>query len=76
MATMAYHPLTSCPSNHAARPGLLARFLTRLRTLAAQWSVREFDRAQLAKWTDRDLHDAGITRADLEYELNKPFWRG
>lgn len=72
MTTIAFQPMTNCPSSATARPGLLAR----LRTLFAQWSAREFDRAQLAKWSDRDLQDAGISRASLAYELNKPFWRG
>jgi len=71
MSTLTFPPMSACPANAAARPGPFAR----LRTLFAQWSAREFDRAQLAKWDERDLHDAGISRVSLEYELNKPFWR-
>jgi uncharacterized protein YjiS (DUF1127 family) len=43
--------------------------------MIALWRARAYDRAQLAQWDDRDLHDAGISRSMLEYELNKPFWR-
>jgi len=32
-------------------------------------------RRHLAELDDRTLKDIGITRADAEYELNKPFWR-
>lgn len=48
---------------------------TRLHTLIERWRARAYDRAQLAKLSDWDLHDAGISRSVLEHELNKPFWR-
>jgi uncharacterized protein YjiS (DUF1127 family) len=66
MTTIAFHPTT-----RLFHTGLF----TRLRTMIALWRARAYDRAQLAQWDDRDLHDAGISRSMLEYELNKPFWR-
>ena len=39
------------------------------------WLQRYRDRQELARWTDRDLHDIGVSRSDIEYELEKPFWR-
>ena len=32
-------------------------------------------RRELAQWTDRDLHDVGLSRSDVLFETEKPFWR-
>jgi uncharacterized protein YjiS (DUF1127 family) len=32
-------------------------------------------RRELAGWSDRDLHDIGVSRTDVIYEADKPFWR-
>ena len=32
-------------------------------------------RRELSKWSERDLHDIGVSSADVAYELDKPFWR-
>jgi uncharacterized protein YjiS (DUF1127 family) len=40
-----------------------------------EWRRRSRDRARLAALDDRMLRDIGITRADVEYLSNKPFWR-
>ena len=39
------------------------------------WRQRYRDRRELARWTERDLHDIGISRSDIADELEKPFWR-
>lgn len=39
------------------------------------WRTRQKDRRALALLTDRDFHDIGHTRWELEDELAKPFWR-
>jgi uncharacterized protein YjiS (DUF1127 family) len=39
------------------------------------WRSRIRERRDLAAWTDRDLHDIAMSRATLEYEMAKPFWR-
>ncbi len=67
VTTIAFHPMASLAHSTP---------FARLRALFALWRSRAYDREQLAKWDDRDLHDAGISRSVLEYELNKPFWRG
>jgi uncharacterized protein YjiS (DUF1127 family) len=40
------------------------------------WLRRLRERAELARFTERDLRDIGLTRADVDYEVGKPFWRG
>ena len=40
-----------------------------------QWRRRARDRAQLAALDDRMLADIGISRAQAEFLINKPFWR-
>ena len=39
------------------------------------WRQRYQTRRELAQWTDRDLHDVGVSRSDIVYEAEKPFWR-
>jgi uncharacterized protein YjiS (DUF1127 family) len=39
------------------------------------WRERLRQRRELAQWTDRDLHDVGLSRSDIVYETEKPFWR-
>ncbi len=39
------------------------------------WRRRARERAELARFTDRELHDIGVTRSDALYEMAKPAWR-
>jgi uncharacterized protein YjiS (DUF1127 family) len=39
------------------------------------WRQRYQTRRELAQWSDRDLHDVGVSRSDIVYEADKPFWR-
>ena len=39
------------------------------------WRQRYRSRSELAQWTDRDLHDVGLSRSDILNEAEKPFWR-
>jgi uncharacterized protein YjiS (DUF1127 family) len=39
------------------------------------WRQRYSARRELARWSDRDLHDIGVSRSDVIYEADKPFWR-
>ena len=39
------------------------------------WGERLRQRRELAQWTDRDLHDVGVSRSDIVHEAEKPFWR-
>jgi uncharacterized protein YjiS (DUF1127 family) len=39
------------------------------------WSERRRQRLELAQWTERDLHDVGLSWGDIAHEVEKPFWR-
>ena len=47
--------------------------------LAKETNLRQEEtdrqRRELAQWTDRDLHDVGLSRSDVAFEAEKPFWR-
>jgi uncharacterized protein YjiS (DUF1127 family) len=52
-------------------PGLLAQIGETLHV----WRERQLQRRELARWTERDLHDVGVCRCDIINEIEKPFWR-
>jgi uncharacterized protein YjiS (DUF1127 family) len=39
------------------------------------WLQRYEARRELAQWSDRDLHDIGLSSGDAAYEASKPFWQ-
>jgi uncharacterized protein YjiS (DUF1127 family) len=51
--------------------GLLAQLGDRLHV----WRDRRRQRRELSQWTDRDLHDVGLSWSDIVHEAEKPFWR-
>jgi uncharacterized protein YjiS (DUF1127 family) len=53
------------------RPGLVARILEVL----AAWHDRRLQRRTLAGLSDYQLHDMGLSRSQVFYEIEKPFWR-
>ncbi|HSU05554.1 MAG TPA: DUF1127 domain-containing protein [Acetobacteraceae bacterium] len=55
------------PGTEPERPSLMA-------LIRAAWR-RRHSRSCLAHFDDRMLKDIGLTRADAELELSKPFWR-
>ena len=46
-----------------------------VRKTLATWVSRSKDRSQLAGLSDRLLTDIGLTRVEVEVELNKFFWQ-
>ena len=40
-----------------------------------EWQARERQRQQLRELSDHLLKDLGLSRADIEKEASKPFWR-
>lgn len=59
------------PAAVAGSAGLALRLLARLQT----WRQNSRTRRQLAQLDARQLADAGITQAERDSELDKPFWR-
>ena len=53
------------------RAGLVARILEILTT----WHDRSLQRRTLAGLSDYQLHDMGLSRSQVFYEIEKPFWR-
>ena len=49
--------------------------IVRLFELLIAWQERERQRHHLRELDDHLLRDMGISRADVEYEASKPFWR-
>jgi uncharacterized protein YjiS (DUF1127 family) len=39
------------------------------------WRHRYQSRRELARWSDRDLHDIGRSWSEVADEVDKPFWR-
>ena len=39
------------------------------------WRKRQLERRELARWSERDLHDVGLSWSDVVREAEKPFWR-
>ena len=66
MSTYSHQSMTN---NHGS--GLFAQLSETLQI----WRDRQRQRRELAQWTDRDLHDVGLSWSDIVHEAEKPFWR-
>src|SRR5215470_18006902 len=53
----------------------LSGFLSGMRATLREWRWRKNGRLELARLDARMLRDIGLTRAEAEREINKPFWR-
>jgi uncharacterized protein YjiS (DUF1127 family) len=51
--------------------GLFNRLSERVHVWFDRWRQRD----ELAHWSDRDLHDVGLSWSDVVHEAEKPFWR-
>lgn len=67
--------LSRSPAILAAVPRLAELFGDAL-TLALEWRERARQRYALAGLDDRVLSDIGLSRADVDGEVSKPFWQG
>jgi uncharacterized protein YjiS (DUF1127 family) len=47
-----------------------------LREALQVWRRRDRERSELARMTESELHDIGVTSAERWAEINKPCWRG
>ena len=53
----------------------LAPVLDRIIETPIAWIERVRERRQLASFGDEMLKDIGVSRADVEHVVDKPFWR-
>ena len=58
-------------TNHHAHPGLFGKIGDTLHV----WHERQIARRELAQFSERDLHDVGLSSTDAHYEAGKPFWQ-
>ena len=66
MSTLNHEMMT----NHHV-PGVLGQLSETFNT----WRQRYHARQELSHWTERDLHDVGLSWSDIAHETEKPFWR-
>ena len=66
MSTLNHEMMT----NHHV-PGVLGQLSETFNT----WRQRYHARQELSHWTERDLHDVGLSWSDIAHEVEKPFWR-
>jgi uncharacterized protein YjiS (DUF1127 family) len=67
MSITTHHPMTN---DHDTR------IFSRIAETFHLWRERRRQRFELARYTERELHDAGISWSEMVYEVEKPFWRG
>lgn len=70
MSFMSHRSLASAIS---VGDGPKARFSAA--ALFSAWRHRAKERAELARMSERELQDIGLTRLDAVREYQKPFWR-
>ncbi|MBT3360580.1 MAG: DUF1127 domain-containing protein [Rhodospirillales bacterium] len=74
-----YRPRIVVRQTHAApRSTVLHRLQADFRRLAdtvAEWRRRRRSRLYLARMSDFELHDLGLSRIDADQEAEQPFWR-
>ena len=66
---MTAHILTAVTNTHEYR-----FFRNAVETLQT-WQRRARARRELARWSERDLHDIGSFWSSIAEEVNKPFWK-
>lgn len=55
--------------------GFLSRWSSAAIATMLEWEERRRQRHALSLLSDAMLKDIGLSRADVEVELSKPFWR-
>jgi uncharacterized protein YjiS (DUF1127 family) len=57
------------------RPKPQSGFLARVKETLTGWRDRSAQREALASLSEYQLHDIGLSRSQVSYEIEKPFWR-
>ena len=69
--TAPHSPLASRIGRAPSRSGFIAAIVDRV----IDWQERARSRVLLGRLDDRMLRDMGVSRADVGFEVTKPFWR-
>ena len=62
-------------SLHFSSKAPLAGTFTAFQQIFATWRRRARDRSELATLDGRSIRDLGISASEVQFEVNKPFWR-
>ncbi len=62
-------------SLHFSSKAPLAGTYTAFNQILASWRRRARERRELASLDSRTLRDLGLSPSDVQFEVNKPFWR-
>lgn len=76
--TVSRIPSVTLPARLGQQPSVLARIAGGIASLSDSllaWQARASQRRRLSELPDYLLSDIGVTRADAEREVSKPFWR-
>ena len=63
-------------SLHYTSQAPLAGTFTAFGQILATWRRRANERRELSNLDYRTMRDLGISPTDVQFEANKPFWRG
>jgi uncharacterized protein YjiS (DUF1127 family) len=63
-------------SLHFSSKAPLAGTYTAFNQIFASWRRRARERRELANLDTRTLRDLGLSPGEIQFEANKPFWRG
>jgi uncharacterized protein YjiS (DUF1127 family) len=77
MTVTPFQPCADCPPVSRRHAGLdaLNEASDWVSGTLREWRRRIRARSELAELDDRMLQDIGLTHADREFLVNKPFWR-
>ena len=62
-------------SSRAPLAGTYTAFTRGIAATLAAWRQRQHERNELAKLDHRSLRDLGLSPGEIQFEVNKPFWR-
>ena len=60
---------------HYSSKAPLAGTYAALNQIFATWRKRARSRKELSQLDSRSLRDLGLSASDVNFEINKPFWR-
>jgi uncharacterized protein YjiS (DUF1127 family) len=65
----------SSPVRATTRRVQIVSWIESVRAALALWRDRMRYRRELARMSERELSDIGVSRSQIAGEINKPFWR-